>query len=48
METVRLSAAMTDWAKAMAQVAFNKMDYDRVAAEMATTRINQMKNPLGH
>ena len=48
MESVRLSAAMPDWAKAMAQVAFNKMDYDRVAAEMATTRINQVKNLLGH
>ena len=47
MEAIRLSAAMPDWAKSMAQEAFNKMNYDQVAAEIATTRIKQVRSLLG-
>jgi hypothetical protein len=32
---------------AMAQEAFNNMDYDRVAAEIAATRIKQVRSFLG-
>jgi hypothetical protein len=47
MEAIRLAAVMPDWAKAMAQEAFNNIDYGRVSTEIAATRIKQVKSFLG-
>ena len=47
LETIRDSTAMPDWAKAMAHKAISEMDYDRIAAEIAATRIKQIKTFLG-
>jgi hypothetical protein len=41
------SNAMPDWAKAMAREAFTKIDFPRVAAEVATTRMRELKALLG-
>ena len=47
MEAIRNAEAMPDWAKAMAQKAFEQMDFEGVAAKIAATRVQQMKTLLG-
>lgn len=42
------SAAMPEWAKALARKAVEEMDYPTLAADLAATRIKQMRNLLGH
>ncbi len=48
VEAIRNTREMPDWAKAMAQKAVGEMDFDRIAIEIAATRVKQMKTFLGY
>ncbi|WP_226019530.1 hypothetical protein [Novosphingobium sp. FKTRR1] len=47
MSAVSASTAMPDWAKEMAKSALADMDFDRLAAELASSRIEKIRGLLG-
>lgn len=48
LEFIRNSTVMPDWAKAMAVQGLNQIDFDQMALEIATARVNNLKRLLGH
>jgi hypothetical protein len=48
LEAIKDATAMPDWAKAMAVKAFGDIDFAKMAATIAATRIENIKRLLGH
>ncbi len=47
LEAVKTTTAMPDWAKAMAAVAFEQLDFTAMALKIAETRVRHLKELLG-
>ena len=48
MNGIDSSTAIPDWAKELAKQAFTQMDFERVAAEVAKSRVDKMRTLLWH
>ncbi|MGA3091804.1 MAG: hypothetical protein ABSD75_24615 [Terriglobales bacterium] len=48
LEAIKNAEAMPDWAKAMAVQAFDNIDFAEMTATIAATRIEHLKDLLGH
>ena len=47
LKAIQETTVMPDWAKAMAIKAFDNLDFDKIAATMAETRVSHVKELLG-
>lgn len=47
LAAIRASRDMPDWAKGMAEQAFEDIDFDHIATDLAATRIRRLKTLLG-